>query len=479
MKLYVFNSFWITISPEQVDRSDSHKVTCAIRQRYTKQRITGCPRKGHVQGGCECERAFDNKLDGCGWAYGGQIPGAEATFTIELATVAYIELLFHYDNDHIWEEFEIHILHDGVWDRDMDLTINIFPALTTEVVKRCGSRFRIIRDGAGNPKRHSEWTIGFANGPVHRVEGIFFKVHDAFTGNVNAVLSEFYVYGTKTGQFASTTKDHMGRYLMASQDNQLLAVDSVSSAPASQFEMEPLAGGLFAWRNINKLYMECSITDGSLKFTKQTFDEPGVKITIEELPDMPDMDMDMDMDMYKQTFDELDKLDSETSSLPMRTTPQTNQWKSCHAGLQHGTCNATKTVGAAIKDHNQGGKSTGKTWEECLELYCKDIQCKSFDYVSTSGNCYISHNKWDEVGQQYRKEEEGPTVSYNEIEITPLPLKTPKKSKRVAFRTEMGGYISVDQQGQLTCGSFTLDENAIFDLVRPIETGSFNKFENC
>ena len=146
---------------------------------------------------------------------------------------------------------------------------------------------------------------------------------------------------------------------------------------------------------------------------------------------------------------------------------------------QLGTCIATKKVGAAIKDHNQGGISTQKTWEECLELCCKDIQCKSFDYVSTSGNCYISHNKWDEVGQQYRKENKEATVSYNEIEITPLPLKTPKKSKRVAFRTEMGGYISVDQQGQLTCGSFTLDENAIFDLVRPIETGRFNKFENC
>ena len=100
---------------------------------------------------------------------------------------------------------------------------------------------------------------------------------------------------------------------------------------------------------------------------------------------------------------------------------------------QLGTCIATKKVGAAIKDHNQGGSSTGKTWEECLELCCKDIQCKSFDYVSTSGNCYISHNKWDEVGQQYRKENKEPTVSYNEIEITPLPLKTPFRRKDRIF----------------------------------------------
>ena len=114
------------------------------------------------------------------------------------------------------------------------------------------------------------------------MDEIFFKVHDAFSGHGNAVLTEVYVYGTKTGQFASTTKDHEGRYLMATQDNLLMAVDS--SAPAAQFEMEPLTGGLFAWRNINKLYMACN-PDGSLKFSKQTSDESGVKITIEEQSD--------------------------------------------------------------------------------------------------------------------------------------------------------------------------------------------------
>ena len=194
MKLYVFNSFWITISPEQVDRSDSHKVTCAIRQRYTKQRITGCPNKGHVQGACKCEMAFDNKLDGCGWAYDGHIPGAEATFTIELATVAYIELLFHYDDGHIWEEFEIHILRDGKWETDMEMTFNL---TNGNVIQQCGPRFRVFRDKEGNPKKGAEYKIGFLNGPVHRVEGFFFKVHDTFTAGDwagNAVLSEVHVY---------------------------------------------------------------------------------------------------------------------------------------------------------------------------------------------------------------------------------------------------------------------------------------------
>ena len=67
----------------------------------------------------------------------------------------------------------------------------------------------------------------------------------------------------------------------------------------------------------------------------------------------------------------------------------------------------------------------------------------------------------------------------SKISIASLPLKTPKGKKRVAFRTETGSYLSVDPQGQLTCNSVTLEENAIFDLVRPIETGDFAKFTNC
>ena len=261
-----------------MDHGTWYRVTCAIRQRYTKQRITGCPYKGHEQSGHPCASAFDNKLGGGGWGFGGARASAEITLSIELATVAYIELLFHFDDGHIWEEFEIHIKHDGVFDRDMEMTFNL---TNGNVVQQCGPRFRVFRDKEGNPKKGAEYKIGFLNGPVHRVEGFFFKVHDTFTAHGNAVLTEVFVYGTKTGQFASTTRDQQGRYLMATQDNLLMAVDSVTSAPAAQFEMEPLTGGFYAWRNINKLYMACSPA-GSLKFSKQTSDEYGVKITIEE-----------------------------------------------------------------------------------------------------------------------------------------------------------------------------------------------------
>ena len=261
-----------------MDHEVSYSVTCAIRQRYTKQRITGCDWIGYQQGGHPCAAAFDNILGSNGWAFDSARATAEIILTLELATVAYIELLFHYDDGHIWEEFEIHIQSDGKWETDMQMTFNL---TNGNVIQQCGPRFRVFRDKEGNPKKGAEYKIGFLNGPVHRVEGFFFKVHDTFTAHGNAVLTEVFVYGTKTGQFASTTRDQQGRYLMATQDNLLMAVDSVTSAPAAQFEMEPLTGGFYAWRNINKLYMACSPA-GSLKFSKQTSDEYGVKITIEE-----------------------------------------------------------------------------------------------------------------------------------------------------------------------------------------------------
>ena len=200
-----------------MDQDASHKVTCAIRQRYTKQRITGCPWRGREQDKFECEKAYDGKFDedSKGWAFGGRHKHAEITLSIELATVAYLEVLFHHHTRHdeyIWKEFEIHVKHDGEWDRDLELTIN-----ADNVLRRCGSRLRFIRDKEGNPKKGSEYKIGFAKGLLHRVERIFFKVHDSYAKSGNAVLSEVFVYGTKSGQFASTTKDHEGRYLMATQ----------------------------------------------------------------------------------------------------------------------------------------------------------------------------------------------------------------------------------------------------------------------
>ena len=58
-------------------------------------------------------------------------------------------------------------------------------------------------------------------------------------------------------------------------------------------------------------------------------------------------------------------------------------------------------------------------------------------------------------------------------ECDSLPV---RKSKRVAFRTESGNYIRVDPEGHLTCSSITLDDNSIFDLIRPIETGVVTTF---
>ena len=449
---------------EKVNHDASHKVTCALRQRYTKQRITGCTWVGHEQSGHPCESSFDDTLGGGGWAFDSARAEAEIMISIEPATVAYIELLFHHSNEHIWEEFEIHIIYDdGGVDRDMDMTLNM--ANDANVVKPCGPRFRIVRDQEGNPKKHAEYKVGFVYGPVHRVKEIFFKVHDTFHDAGNAVLTEVYVYGTKTGQFASTTKDHEGRYLMATQDNLLMAVDSVTSSPAAQFEMEPLTGGQFAWRNINKLYMVCN-PDGTLKFSKKTSDESGVKITIEE--QQPDSVV---VDPAKQPSGD----ETNIASDPLiRTIPQTDYLKSCYPGFP-GKCSAKRKVGWAIRDHNEGGCYTN-TWEKCLELCCQDPKCKSFDYNTDNSGCCISHRTMEGVAQGKRWKNAPKKWSYSKISITPSPPKAPKGKKRVAFRTEMGGYLTVDQDGQFMCNSIILQENAIFDLIRPIETGHINIF---
>ena len=263
----------------------------------------------------------------------------------------------------------------------------------------------------------------------------------------------------------------------------MMAVDSVTSAPAAQFEMEPLAGGFFAWRNINKLYMSCAV-DGSLKFSKQTSDELGVKITIEEQLDDPVV-----VDPAKQHS----AVDANgLVSKPIQPTPQNKPDKSCYPEMvSHSvrgggsetieTCSAKEKYGWAIIGHNEGGVHEHKTWKECLDLCCKDPKCKSFDYNSDGTDkrkCYLSHHTMEEVGPD-KMEDWGTKYSYGEISVTPLTRKTPKEMKRVAFRTEMGRYISVDQQGQLNCNALTLEDNAMFDLIRPIETGAIGNFIKC
>ena len=457
-------------------------VTCAIRQRYTPQRITGVPWVGHNQGGFEIWKAFDGK-DGTGWGFHPHPTKGEVTLSIDLATVAYIELLFNYDNRHIWEEFEVHMLHDGEWDRDMDMTINM-----DNVVKRCGPRFRIIKDKEGNPKKGAIYKLAHVDGPVHRVEAIYFKVWDTFRDpggyGGNAVLSEVTVYGTKAGQFASTTRDHMGRYLMATpQDNMLMAAHSVSSSPPAQFEMEPLPGGFFAWRNINKLYMACN-TDGTLKFSKKTSDEAGVKITIEEQPDYSVTDNQAIIDPAKATSGGANTAVG-SSEMPFPTISQPDPKKSCHpTGLQY---YVKRTHGWAIAGYNEGG-CHAITWEECFERCNKDTNCRSFDkYVKGHKKCCISHQTMDTVPGANQKRnmpqltynemllrKEKSTLTYDEMMLALKPNQTERKSKKVAFKTESGNYIRVDPEGHLTCSSIILDDNSIFDLIRPIETGVVN-----
>ena len=158
--------------------------------------------------------------------------------------------------------------------------------------------------------------------------------------------------------------------------------------------------------------------------------------------------------------------------LPIRAIPQPKNDKSCFPGFQVGTCSATLKVGWSIEGHDEGGKHDNiKTYKECLEMCCKDLNCKSFDYGGDQSQCCLSHTTMDKVDQASRDENSGPTWSYSEMTISRPPAKTAKGKKRVAFRTEGGGYLAVDQQGWLTCNSITLEENAIFDLIRPIETG--------
>ena len=158
--------------------------------------------------------------------------------------------------------------------------------------------------------------------------------------------------------------------------------------------------------------------------------------------------------------------------LPIRTIAMTKKDKSCFPEIQVGTCSATIKVGWSIEGHNEGGKHNNiKTYKECLEMCCKDLNCKSFDYGGDNSQCCLSHTTMDKVDQASRDENSGPTWSYSEMTISRPPAKTAKGKKRVAFRTEGGGYLAVDQQGWLTCNSITLEENAIFDLIRPIETG--------
>ena len=77
---------------------------------------------------------------------------------------------------------------------------------------------------------------------------------------------------------------------------------------------------------------------------------------------------------------------------------------------------------------------------------------------------------------QERNVPESENWIYNEMLLAPKQNQTERKSKRVAFRTESGNYIRVDPEGHLTCSSIILDDNSIFDLIRPIETGVVNIF---
>ena len=160
--------------------------------------------------------------------------------------------------------------------------------------------------------------------------------------------------------------------------------------------------------------------------------------------------------------------------MPFPTISQPDPKKSCHpTGLQY---YVKRTHGWAIAGYNEGG-CHAITWEECFERCSADSKCRSFDkYVVGGKKCCISHQTMDTVpkANQERNVPESENWIYNEMLLAPKQNQTERKSKRVAFRTESGNYIRVDPEGHLTCSSIILDDNSIFDLIRPIETGVVN-----
>lgn len=245
-------------------------IVCAIRHHFTKQHIKSCE-EGKTQHNYPCKNSFDgNLVNRGGWAFGGGVNlNVWLKINLELATVAFLELLFYHDDGHIWKDFETNFKSEGELVTSVDLTINVESAY-----KVSGSRIII----GSSPGKGAEYKISFR--PIPRIDEIIFRVFDTFAGDGNAVLTEVLVYGTQSGQFASTTRDHLGRYLVAGRDNVLTAV-TTSSPPAAQFEMEPLSGGLLAWRNINKLYLACG-TDGTVSFATEASDDADNHITMEK-----------------------------------------------------------------------------------------------------------------------------------------------------------------------------------------------------
>ena len=86
------------------------------------------------------------------------------------------------------------------------------------------------------------------------------------------------------------------------------------------------------------------------------------------------------------------------------------------------SCLATTTTieCAYIKDHNEGGILSDKTWSECRQACCSDSKCKSFDYGKSGKwdkKCFISYVNADEVPDKLlpRTDCVPNHLSYNEI----------------------------------------------------------------
>ena len=89
--------------------------------------------------------------------------------------------------------------------------------------------------------------------------------------------------------------------------------------------------------------------------------------------------------------------------------------------------------------------------------------------------CYTTdpEERWDYCDVPFCDELKFYTTSPGELDVL-YNISTPYVASplQVAFRTGQGTYLAVDAEGTFTCSATEVEDNMLFEVDRPIETGA-------